>query len=343
MLVSGLLMAVSSALAAIFAMMLAARYANDLALVSRRGGRLRAGVPASVGGGVAIVLGGSIAGMVVAAQSPWPAALFTGLGVLVAGVGLADDAYGLPPLVAPLTHVATLALAIGFGLPFDLLPLLFGVPLWVPLLAAIVVLAGVYWIAVLGSTGQADGLALTEALFVVTAMAGLAASSGQGVFTQPYLWWLIGLVAALAVPLVSSWPAMQPGLGRTGTGYIGFMTGILALATMVLQWLTVWEWLILVAVMVADGTVGRLRVLLAQARGVAARPDYAHQALCRRLGSRRRLLLGVFAVNLFWLYPLALYVHHRPEWGPLTTLIAYLPLFALAWLIGAGRPGRTLR
>jgi hypothetical protein len=50
------------------------------------------------------------------------------------------------------------------------------------------------------------------------------------------------------------------------------------------------------------------------------------------------VVIGVIAIDLLWLLPLAAAAHLVPAYAPAFTLAAYAPLVMIAHLAGAGRP-----
>jgi Fuc2NAc and GlcNAc transferase len=184
-----------------------------------------------------------------------------------------------------------------------------------------------------------DGLAASQAIFMLLAAALLVLIGTQGdAAGQPVFWWLPTLAAATLGFLLLNWPPARIFMGDAGSTYLGFMIAVLALATIGLGWLSLWQWLILAAVFATDATVTLCRRLLQRERLFEAHRRHAYQQLARRWQSHRRVTLGVILVNVVWLLPLALLAGWYPGTGPALALLAYAPLVVLALRAGAGAP-----
>jgi Fuc2NAc and GlcNAc transferase len=273
--------------------------------------------PTPIGGGIGIVLGSLVAGGYAALSAPWPTLLIVAASLPVAAVGLRDDIRHVP---AAIRLAAQLVL---FGIvAFVLLP---------PLLAAPALIAGVLFINLFNFMDGIDGIAAMEAAFVVLVAGGLIFSADSAV-----VWWLIGIGAACLGFLVLNMPPARIFMGDVGSTLLGFM--IAALAILLRDTLSIWVWLILAAVFVADGVVTLTRRLLQREKVYEAHRRHAYQILSRRFGSHRIVTLGAFAINVVWLMPLAIAAHRVPGLAPFLTMLAYLPLVTAALLVGAGKP-----
>ena len=98
-----------------------------------------------------------------------------------------------------------------------------------------------------------------------------------------------------------------------------------------------WAWVIVLGVFVVDATVTLLRRLLAGEKVYEAHRSHAYQHAARRFGRHLPVTLCTAAVTLCWLLPMALCVTWFGLDGALATLIAYVPLVALALKFRAGR------
>lgn len=183
-----------------------------------------------------------------------------------------------------------------------------------------------------------DGIAGSEAIFV----AGGACVIGFGVPPDPdatqrslMLLQLI-LVAASFGFLFWNWPPAKIFLGDVGSGFLGFVLGILALCNAALGLLPLWSWLILLGVFIADATVTLSRRIFRRKPWYQAHHCHAYQHASRRWSSHRRVTSAILAINLVWLLPLAWLAAVFPENGWLITFFSLLPLILLAAQLGAG-------
>jgi Fuc2NAc and GlcNAc transferase len=180
-----------------------------------------------------------------------------------------------------------------------------------------------------------DGIAASEAIFIALAAAVLEASLGvrSGVS-------LAALVFACACAgfLYWNWPPARIFLGDVGSGFLGFVIVVLAVAATRDNPVALWVWLMLGGAFFVDATVTLVR---RTARGEAvheAHRSHAYQALARRFQSHRTVTLTIAAVNVLWLLPGAWLAAHHPQYAVTAVLVAFAPLACLAFLFGAGRP-----
>jgi Fuc2NAc and GlcNAc transferase len=174
-----------------------------------------------------------------------------------------------------------------------------------------------------------DGIAASEALFVITA----AAAAGWALADAEVGQSLLVLAAACLGFLVINWPKARVFMGDGGSNFLGLMLGALALSEFLVP---VWSWVILLGWFITDAC---LTICLRLYRGEKiqeAHSQHAYQHLNRALGTTNTLLL-VHALNLLWLLPLACLAVQMQELGIILLLFACLPLLVLQFLCGAGQ------
>jgi Fuc2NAc and GlcNAc transferase len=293
--------------------------------------------PTPRGGGLAVVIA-TAAGIVALAflqRIDVPLALALAGGLVVAGVGMLDDHRPLPARVRLVAHLAAAGWALYWlgGLP----PLLINTHLAVPgALGYVLGALGIVWaINLFNFMDGIDGIAASEAIFIALAAAALGAFLGvrSGVSIAAlvfacacagFLWW--------------NWPPARIFLGDVGSGFLGFVIVVLAVAATRDNPVALWVWLMLGGAFFVDATVTLVR---RTARGEAvheAHRSHAYQALARRFLSHRAVTLAVAAVNVLWLLPGAWLAAHHPQLAVTAVLIAFAPLAVLALHFGAGRP-----
>ena len=177
-----------------------------------------------------------------------------------------------------------------------------------------------------------DGIASVEAIFVC-----LGAT---------LLYWLTGnselaplpLLLAFAVSGFLYWnfPTARIFMGDAGSGFLGITLGILSLQAAWAAPQLLWSWLILLGVFIVDATWTLFRRLLRREKIYEAHRSHAYQFASRTYKKHLPVTLGVGAINLCWLLPMALLVANGYLDGLLGVLIAYLPLAALAVKFNAG-------
>ncbi len=293
--------------------------------------------PTPRGGGLAIVVA-SIAAFLLL----WAAGLMDGRlllvlvgpAALVAVVGWIDDRRPMSASVRLLTHViaAAIAVAVLDGVP----PVQFGATVvdlgWLG--HAIGVIALVWTLNLFNFMDGIDGLAATEAVFVTAGGAFLlAAFHGSGVSTPALI-----IAAGCSGFLLWNWPPARIFMGDVGSGFIGFVIAVLALAGARDEASAPFIWLTLGGVFFVDATVTLLRRLARGQRPHTAHRTHAYQRLARRWRSHRRVTLAVLAVDVLWLLPVALLMKLYPQATAWWLAFGLAPLAVLALVTGAGRP-----
>ncbi len=178
-----------------------------------------------------------------------------------------------------------------------------------------------------------DGIAGTEALFVVLA-AGLLEFSKTYVTNELTICAVLG--AACLGFLIWNWPPASIFMGDVGSGFLGFVLGTVALISAHSGVLSLWTWLILLAVFWVDATFTLLRRFLRGDRWYQAHCCHAYQNASRLYRSHQRVTTSVLLVNLFWLLPMAYTTLIWPNGAVLICALAILPLFILAYRLNAG-------
>jgi Fuc2NAc and GlcNAc transferase len=306
--------------------------------------------PTPNGGGLGIVLGGTIAGIWLSWGQSLNLWTVIGLALPLAIVGLLDDIRHLPARVRFVVHVAVcggLLIALGSVPAISLTPALLsggsGVEVAGWFLSALLLLAGVWWINLFNFMDGIDGIAGAQAVFMLVAAASLAWWAHSGAMANP-VWVLMLCVAAATIGfLLLNLPPARIFMGDVGSTWLAFMIFAFALFTIQTSWLSYAVWLVLAAVFVADTVVTLLTRMARGERWHEAHRSHAYQRLSRRWhGARhighRSVTLLVAAIDLLWLAPLAWACVRWPQWAQGFVMLAYMPLAAGVLLLGAGRP-----
>jgi len=256
-----------------------------------------------------------------------------GGGTLLAVVGLLDDQASLPVGVRCLFHFAAAGWAI-WSLQ-GMAPLHLGWTTWEwSWFGHLLALVGLVWmINLYNFMDGIDGLACSEAVCVCV-LGGLLLA-GQGNFNLAQV--ALMLACACAGFLVWNWPPASIFLGDVGSGFLGFVLGVLVIASSKQQPALIWSWLILLAVFVVDAT---LTLLMRAIRGQCwyeAHRSHAYQHASRLWKSHVRVTVGVSVVNVVWLFPIAWLATKLPIIAPLLTFVAMLPLIWAAFHFRAGQ------
>lgn len=292
-------------------------------------------VPTPRGGGLGIVLvvliGTLLLGLLDLA--PWNVVGAVLIGGFVAYIGYIDDRRDLSPLRRGLVHLiaASLGMALLGGMP----PLDLGFIIldwgWFGTLVAII---GIVWmINLYNFMDGIDGLAGSEAVFVFSVGGIMLAGTGLGGLVP-----LCVLIAGACLGFLRwNWPPAKIFMGDVGSGFLGYLIAVLAIAASK-QGFLLWVWLILSGVFIVDATITVIRRILRRAKWYAPHRSHAYQHLTMRWNSHLRATVAILLINVFWLAPVALTAAVYGTYALVGTVAGLLPLMGLALLLGAGQP-----
>lgn len=329
-----------AAVAAVIAFLVAfyvMRRAGRLGLMQEPNERSSHAMPTPGGGGLGIVAGGTIAGLLMGFALPWVGVPVLMAGVLIAFIGYSDDRRPIAARWRLGAHVLLMG-AVVVVIPLEALSGQLGI--WWPesVLLVVLVLAGALWINLFNFMDGIDGLAAGQAIFLLLGAALLAYVAQPGVGYHPLFWWMVGLAGATFGFLALNWPPARIFMGDAGSTYLGLMLAFFAIASLSGSWLTLWQWLILAAMFLADSLTTLGRRALNREPVWQAHRRHAYQVLQRRLGSHRKVTLLYLAVDVLVLLPLAWLAGMAPEWGWAVALLAYAVLVPVLLKAGAGAP-----
>jgi Fuc2NAc and GlcNAc transferase len=312
-------------------------YAQRVGLFDVPNQRSSHAIPTPRGGGMAIVAS-TLGAVMILNLSGWlplkpTLALMLG-GGLVAFIGGLDDRQGLPVYLRLSAHCVAAVLATALigrieSLTIGQSSISLGYAAWPVTLVCIV-----WFLNLFNFMDGIDGIAISEAVFMSGAGGILAALNGAPVGMVMAM--LVLAAACLGfVPL--NWPPARMFMGDVGSGFLGFVIGILALATIVSGTLSVWTWILLSGTFLTDATVTLLRRLARGENIHQAHRSHAYQCLARKWQSHRRVTLCYIAINFVWLFPLAWLSTRWDQLGLTCTAVGILPLVVVALISGAGR------
>ena len=313
------------------------RQARRMGLMQVPNARSSHTIPTPSGGGIGIVAGGVVAGLPVALLLPMPTMPVIVASVLLALVGFIDDRTPLAPRWRLGAQVLLMGMVVAL-LPLDVLIARLGVPVPEAVLLVILTLGAALWINLFNFMDGIDGLAGSEAMFLLGGAALLAWGGEPALIEAPRLWWMLGLAAACFGFLLLNWPPARIFMGDAGSTYLGLMTAAFALTTIIADWLSPWQWLILAALFLADSLTTLARRTLNRERAWEAHKRHAYQALQRRFGSHRKATLLYILVNVLVLLPLAWLAGHQAAWALPLTILVFVVLVPAMLYAGAGAP-----
>ncbi len=313
------------------------RYALSRSLMDVPNNRSSHTAPTPRGGGVAIVVTFLLGLAYLSWRDMVPSATaiaLGGAGAWIALIGFWDDHGHIPARWRLLAHLLGAVWAIAWlgGVPLIELG---GRSYELGMAGNVLAVLGLVWLLNLYNFMDGiDGIASVEVISVCLGGILISHFAGGGEL-MPFFALLLAAVAGF---LVWNFPPARIFMGDAGSGFLGMVLGIFMLAAghHDARWL--WCWLILLAVFIVDASWTLARRLLRRERVYEAHRSHAYQHAARRAGRHLPVTMGVVAINLLWLTPLAMLVALAiipPIWG---MLLAYVPLCMLAARLGAGRP-----
>jgi len=196
--------------------------------------------------------------------------------------------------------------------------------------------AVVYLVWMLNLFNFMDGIDLITGVQTFTTSAGVAVLLLAS--TENDLWKVfVVLTASILGFLFFNLPPAKIFLGDVGSGFIGFITAVISLVIAKDEPLVAWSMIILHGIFVTDATVTLLRRLLSRERVYIAHRTHAYQHLSKKLNRHLPVSLGVGAINLLFLLPIAWLVTESKIIPIFGIIIAYAPLIIVAALLNAGK------
>ncbi|MEK9648850.1 MAG: glycosyltransferase family 4 protein [Gammaproteobacteria bacterium] len=286
--------------------------------------------PTPTGGGVAFVLVFSAVAIFAFSSSDPGFNLFAVivLSVAIMLLGLFDDIYnlGIRSRIGSQCLVVAGALAL-----FDIPGIPVGDLVLEPGLAGVVIAAlGTLWfINLFNFMDGIDGLAAGEGIFIFLAAAFLIFEQDATGFSLL----LLIIASCLCGFFLLNLPPAKIFMGDTGSNFLGFFIAVTALASTSLGYTNIWTWCILPGVFICDATYTLVARMLSGETWYFAHRRHAYQLATYYFSSHAKVLGLVWLINCLWLLPLAWLAHQQSGLGLLLTLIAWFPLFLLAWFI----------
>lgn len=319
------------------------RYGASLRLVQTPNHRSSHVKPTVSGGGLGIAVAGTVFGLVLGQGAPTSFQVAVAVSAIGATIGFLDDRFDLSPLLRIFAHfglVGALVLSSG-AIPIANLLQPGSVTPFLTFGALLVV--GVWWINLFNFMDGIDGIATTEAVFILGAASTLQAGPSLGGGEWEMVPAVVAVIAACLGFLLLNWPPARIFMGDAGSNYLAFFILAVALISAASGAMGYAVWAILSAAFVADATVTLLRRALHGERFLSAHRLHAYQKLSRRWDSHLFSTLLYAAINLLWLYPLAYWAHTQPTVEWLAVALAYIPVIVFCWVAGAGRPEPSTR
>ncbi len=178
-----------------------------------------------------------------------------------------------------------------------------------------------------------NGIASIEAITATVSIGSIYLLSSFHLSSQV----LFLLAACTAGFLLWNFPKARIFMGDACSGFLGLVLGILALIALKQDVALFCAWLICLGVFIVDATFTLIRRVINGHKMYDAHRSHAYQYASRKYNSHTRVTLGVLAINVLWLFPMAYFASQHVLMPELLILIAYIPLVFLAMYFGAGK------
>lgn len=257
---------------------------------------------------------------------------FLGSGIVVAVTGFLDDQKHIPARWRLLAHFSGAAWGLYWlgGFP----PIIvFGWTIELGWVGQVICLVYLVWLLNLYNFMDGiDGIAGIEAITVCLGGVILyLITASTTLWQEPAL-----LAAAVAGFLWWNFPPAKIFMGDSGSGFLGIILGLFSIQAAWSSPQLFWGWLILLGVFIVDATVTLARRFIRHEKVYEAHCSHAYQHAARHYQRHKPVSLAVGAINIVWLFPIALAVGIGSINGFLGLLIAYFPLILLAFHFKAG-------
>lgn len=178
-----------------------------------------------------------------------------------------------------------------------------------------------------------DGLAGAEGVFISLSAGILLALIGvSGISLLCFL-----LTASIGGFLVWNWPPAKIFMGDVGSGYLGYIFCVLAIATANAKTLSLIFWCVIPAVFLFDSTFTVIKRKLEGKRWYEAHREHAYQCLTGFGWSHKLVTVSVSLLNFLVLLPVAYVSFYYAQWNNLIISVG-VPVFFLLWISIVNNP-----
>ncbi|MCS3462835.1 Fuc2NAc and GlcNAc transferase [Citrobacter sp. JUb117] len=257
-------------------------------------------------------------------------------GLIVAVIGFLDDHGHIAARWRLLMHFLAAAIGLYFLGSFPIITL-FGYDLslsWIGMILGCFYL--VWMLNLYNFMDGINGLASSEAI-TFAASSALLMVVNQYTFALGSIYPLtLALAGAAAGFIIWNFPAAKIFMGDAGSGFLGITIGLMILHIAKADSHFFIAELCLLGVFIVDATTTLFRRVVAGKKVYEAHASHGYQNLARKYGSHVPVTLMAIAVNLLWLLPIAYLIAVAKIDGLVGLIIAWLPLFVVAFKCGAG-------
>ncbi|OVZ92066.1 glycosyl transferase [Yersinia frederiksenii] len=180
-----------------------------------------------------------------------------------------------------------------------------------------------------------DGLASAEAVIVCIGAIVIYLISGNHIELDSYLilWLLASTVLGF---LLWNFPPAKIFMGDAGSGFLGLIIGSLAISAGWIETKFFFCWLILLGLFIVDATWTLVRRVLGGFKVYEAHRSHGYQIASRKFKRHLPVTLLAIAINVAWLFPIALLVGLNIVNPIIALIISYIPLLYVDYKLNAG-------
>ncbi len=178
-----------------------------------------------------------------------------------------------------------------------------------------------------------DGLAASEGVFACCGASFIVYSANDMTISI----WLLCLMFSILGFIILNWPPAKIFMGDVGSVFIGSALGIFILVTANANVMTIWSWLILLAVFFTDASFTLARRFLRKDKWYRPHRTHAFQLAAIQYKSHKVVTLAILVINIFWLFPLAYFASKYEVYRIIISVLAYSPILIIVWYFNAGK------
>lgn len=180
-----------------------------------------------------------------------------------------------------------------------------------------------------------DGLASAEAVIVCIGAIVIYLISGSHIELDSYLvlWLLASTVLGF---LLWNFPPAKIFMGDAGSGFLGLIIGSLAISAGWIETKFFFCWLILLGLFIVDATWTLVRRVLGGFKVYEAHRSHGYQIASRKFKRHLPVTLLAIAINVVWLFPIALLVGLNIVNPIIALIVSYIPLLYVDYKLNAG-------
>ncbi len=315
------------------------RYALSRAVIDFPNDRSSHTVPTPTGGGMAFVIlfFGALLCLYLSGQLRFQDFMaMIGSGVLVSAVSFWDDHRPVSPRWRICIHFFAAFWALFWMGEIPVLAIA-GYRLEGAVMNYLLMVIGLVWILNLFNFMDGiDGIAGSEAMFIALAASLLSVLFSNSPDSYTEILPLLIIASGCFGFLIWNWPPAAIFMGDVGSGFLGFMLGLIALISIQKDLLPLSVWIILGSVFFVDATVTLLRRIVRGEVWYQAHRSHAYQHASIAIKSHSPVTVGVCLINCCWLLPLAIAALYWPALEWIFLLIALGSMLFLAYRFDAG-------